>query len=79
MRVFELAGTEQVFTWGRWLKAQRFRDDPIGDLARDWLTDCGHRKYSSPGGVRKELDRHRACEGAYEALDEAIKEWGGGR
>jgi hypothetical protein len=31
-------------TFNRWLRQQRDRDDPIGDLSRDYIDDCRRNK-----------------------------------
>lgn len=61
--------------FGTWLRdrEQLTRQDPIGDLARDFR--------DSRSGVRTvqavidNLDHHHASPAAYDALGEAFKEW----
>ncbi|MFG1619523.1 hypothetical protein ACGFI3_42795 [Nonomuraea wenchangensis] len=70
-------------TFGAWLTAQADRNDPVGDLARDYLASCGCRRDScsprnrprSVAGVRRNLDNHDAIPEAYDALDRAAAEW----
>jgi hypothetical protein len=62
---------EQEF--GRWLRQQRRRDDPVGDLARDVIrSGCRAR---TALGVRQRLDEHDASDGARQALSRAIHEY----
>jgi hypothetical protein len=66
-------GDEEPF--GTWLRRQVHRDDPVGDLARDFKQSrC--RAYTE-AGVRKSLNVHDACQGAWDALDRAVEEWTG--
>lgn len=58
----------------RWLRTQKHRDDPIGDLSRDILRDS-RRKPSSRRGWRTFLEDGRACDGALEALEAAWDEY----
>lgn len=74
-------------TFGAWLAAQNHRDDPVGDLARDYLEQCGcdtgscnHQgRPQSVEEVRQDLDDHGAIPEAYGALDRAAAEWQGQR
>jgi len=63
-------------TFGAWLKAQVNRNDPVGDLARDFVQSPGSGA-SSVNGIRRDLERHNAIPAAHDALDEAAREWGG--
>lgn len=63
-------------TFRQWLKLQLFRDDPVGDLARDLLDDRCARWLRTPGSIMKHiLFAHTPCAGAVEALDAAIGEY----
>lgn len=54
----------------RWLKMQKKRNDPIGDLSKDYII-TGHK-----GKLDKyELDKWSACQRAYEALIRARWEY----
>jgi hypothetical protein len=70
--------------FGAWLRQQAGRQDPVGDLADDYIARCpcpvcaGQRRPQTVEGIRAHLDAHSACDGAYEALDKAIDEWGSG-
>lgn len=59
-------------TWLR-LREQLVRQDPIGDLARDFKQ--GGSGVRTVQAVIDELDRHNAHPGAYDALGDAFKEW----
>ena len=64
--------------FGTWLKAQTRRDDPIGDLAKDFLRDCRLRKIT-PVSIGKPSDLRAlmlgACPEALRALREAAGEF----
>lgn len=67
-------------SFGSWLKAQQHRDDPIGDLAQDFLADIKRTEHPWPSHWSVTTLRHRlefqcACDGAFEALDQAVAEW----
>jgi len=70
-------------TFGAWLKAQQERNDPVGDLARDFIDACRWMKNDpmamSPGSVTLQMACLNACSEAYEALDAAAAEWEGSR
>lgn len=65
-------------TFGAWLKTQQRRDDPIGDLARDFLRDCRLRKIT-PDSIGKPSELRDlmtdACREASQALREAAGEY----
>jgi hypothetical protein len=66
--------------FGTFLKKQRHRDDPVGDLARDFLQDlsmCHIRPstFLTSMKLRKRLTKMGACPDALEALDRANSEW----
>lgn len=55
-----------------YLISQYKKDTPIGDLARDVIADFGTTdKKLTFAKIKKSLDEHGACRGAYEALGEA--------
>lgn len=63
-----------------WLKNQRDRQDPVGDLARDVAEDA--RTGCLPGGAAgwplvtaHLMADHEMCEGARDALDAALREY----
>lgn len=63
-------------TFRQWLKLQRWRDDPIGDLSRDFLDDYCAKGLRSVGSIRRHiLYAHETCDGAREALNRAIVEF----
>jgi hypothetical protein len=65
---------ERPFT--DWLCKQADRDDPVGDLASDYIVDCRLRKIESM--TPEELKLHVqlvGCAEAKEALEEASKEY----
>lgn len=59
----------------KWLLQQKDRDDPVGDLARDANND--EHTPSSIQDWKKYFNRIRACEGAHEALERAVREYKG--
>lgn len=63
-------------TFRQWLKLQRWRDDPVGDLARDLLDDPCAKGLRTVGSIRRHiLYAHRPCDGARETLNRAIVEY----
>jgi hypothetical protein len=58
-------------TFEAWLKKQIHRDEPIGDLAKDYID--AKKPYEKCN--RAHLDRWRACWEAYRALAEARWEY----
>ena len=65
----------QNTTFTAWLRTQTHRNDPIGDLARDFTADPRARTARSPNGVQSLLLEAGACHEAHEACDAAAKEW----
>jgi hypothetical protein len=67
-----------TLTFTRFLRRQRRREDPVGDLARDWIADVGRGKprgaYKLPALLRYLEDRN-ACQGALDAAEHAWREW----
>lgn len=52
------------------------KETPIGDLARDVITDFGAEcKNLTFSKIKKSLDEHNACRGAYEALNKAKEDY----
>lgn len=66
-------------TFSAWLRLQRDREDPVGDLARDFIegTLRGHhgRTYRTVHGFRRMLDRVGASPLVYLSLDRASAEF----
>ena len=66
-------------SFGSWLKAQQHRDDPIGELAGDFLTACKLRKEHPPAFEPEDLQLQMtclgACDAARQAFDAACREW----
>lgn len=58
-----------------WLKRQKHRNDPVGDLARDAMRD----RHWPPGAKLSRLEGYLgergACKEAHEALYRAWREW----
>jgi len=61
----------------RWLEQQRRRDDGVGDLARDALSDADWPRRIGVKRMHEHLLERHACEGAHDSLDRAWREWGG--
>lgn len=68
-----------MMTFTNWLLEQKGRDDPVGDLARDFQRDLNLKSDTSVHTnflfSKTYLIRHNACDGALEAYDQAKKEW----
>jgi len=67
-------------SFAQWLRLQRKRWDPVGDLARDVAWDRREggftgKKLRTRDGWHRHLDETSACQGAHDALDEAWHEW----
>jgi hypothetical protein len=63
-------------TFYMWLRQQKYRDDPIGDLARDFADDKCAKRLRSVKSIRRHiLFAHNPCLGAQTALEEAIAEY----
>lgn len=60
-------------TFFTWLKKQKKRNDVVGDLSRDFIRDTG--KYKSINDFKEYLICYGACDGAMEAIRDAILEW----
>ena len=60
-----------LFTF--WLVHQADRDDPVGDLSRDFINDCRPR-FETIEHLRVHI-RARACREARQALAEARREF----
>ena len=69
--------------FGTWLSAQKDRNDPVGDLARDYLAPCSDnggrascaRHSWSEDGVLTHMEIHGAHPDAIRAYEAAVKEW----
>jgi hypothetical protein len=62
--------------WRRWLRAQKKRQDPVGDFARDFLTDDCAKGLRTLSGIDRHMqDAHNAIDAALEARDRAWREW----
>ena len=62
-------------TFTRWLKKQKDRKDPVGDLAIDFLEDHERPKVTDLSALHEHLATERAESNAHRALDTAWKEW----
>jgi hypothetical protein len=61
-------------TFSEWLRQQTHRDDPVGDLSRDALSDK-RRKGSTLNWWLKHLKQRGACDGAFKALEQAWQDY----
>jgi len=61
-------------TFWQWLRRQRRRADPVGDLSRDALADK-HRKGTTRVWWVRRLTKHGACDGALYSLEKAWREY----
>lgn len=82
----EATGKVEVLSasFRRWLLDQVKRNDPVGDLAKDFARDCRKKwrrklpplpKLITPESLRPYLRNRGACEGALAALTKAEREW----
>lgn len=63
-------------TFYAWLKTQNFRNDPVGDFAKDAIADSSFpKKTNSFETLRKYLRKRNACLGAFEAQQRAWTEF----
>jgi hypothetical protein len=67
-------------SFGSWLKAQRDRDDPVGDLAQDFIRDIKRTPYKrpsdwSPHRLRVRLQARQASAMATSGFRIAVAEW----
>lgn len=63
-------------TFAHWLRKQTERNDPVGDLARDAAQDRIFPVDTSSGPkLRSYLRSINACNGAMEALEQALAQW----
>ena len=65
-------------TFLEYLKKQLKRDDPIGDMARDWGQDQSAekpKKITRRNELCKYLAKLQACPGAIAAAESAWDEW----
>lgn len=58
-----------------WLRQQRWRDDEIGDLARDIWDDRRNIRERTVNGIYLRMLTAGACLEAFQALDNAISEY----
>ncbi len=63
-------------TFWQWLKTQKHRSDPVGDLSRDAIADEHHKGNTRRWWVRH-LTGHGACGNATSAFSRAWQEYGG--
>jgi uncharacterized protein YozE (UPF0346 family) len=61
--------------FGRWLLAQRDRDDWIDDIADAARTDRTFPKDGDPEAVRAHLRKQQADGDAFQAIDDAESDW----
>jgi hypothetical protein len=61
--------------FSRWLRRQRDRDDPVGDLAADFCSDRTARGIRTPGELLRHMARSGACHEARLALRDAAREY----
>lgn len=59
-------------TFRGWLSERIDEPTPIGDLARDAFSDSEWKGRASKS-LRLELERCNACDGAFSALDNAVR------
>lgn len=57
-------------TFLTWLRAQRFRNDAIGDLTRDWIADDAPKKFGL-----KYLENKNVDQIVIEAYKKALEEY----
>jgi uncharacterized protein YozE (UPF0346 family) len=63
-------------SFNTWLKDQSYRNDPVGDIARDMLVDKNFPVTSeSYYEINKYLENLGACDGALRAISRAFKEY----
>lgn len=62
-------------TFEAWLKKQKHRDDPVGDLAQDFIGFCKFNNLKRVECNRDHLLRNKACRGAFSALAQAKNEY----
>jgi hypothetical protein len=66
--------------FGVFLLSMSKQQDPIGDLARDFKSAMSRtgdksRRYKTPVAFKKYLEKHNACDEAFDALGEAATIW----
>jgi hypothetical protein len=65
-------------TFWQWLKRQKRRADPVGDIARDAIADVHprQRRGSTVSWWREHITtEHTACDAAVDALERAGREY----
>jgi hypothetical protein len=72
-----MKSSSHTLSFWSWLRKQKDRDDPVGDLARDAIADYanGYKGVRSIGGLRARVESLRAGVSAMQALDAALGEW----
>jgi hypothetical protein len=66
-------------TFRQWLKQQRYRNDRIGDLARDFLTDRTAKRLRTVPSVRRHIMTATTSPCVWASLKQAIEEYENGR
>ena len=65
-----------MITFRQWLIQQKGRNDPVGDVARDFIDDECAKWLRSPKSIQRHIElAHDACPAALEALQRAIREY----
>jgi hypothetical protein len=65
-----------MITFRQWLIQQKGRNDPVGDVARDFIDDECAKRLRSPKSIQRHIElAHDACPAALEALQRAIREY----
>jgi len=62
-------------TFRQWLKKQVYRDDPVSDLAMDFLSDKRAKGLRSVESIRTHILTMTADDLVLEALEQAIREY----
>jgi uncharacterized protein YozE (UPF0346 family) len=63
----------EMKTFYGWLKEQRERDDPVGDVARDAMVDAGFPRWNKPFSAYS--SHLRACQASPEAMRALREAW----
>jgi hypothetical protein len=58
-----------------WLRQQAKREDPVGDLARDYVEDCRRRQVRMTTAELRRTVRYHGCLPAWWAFCEAMGEY----
>lgn len=62
-------------TFLKWLKHQTYRNDPVGDLARDVSRDRGPGRFKTEHAWIRHLEERNACSAALAAVRRAWTEF----